>query len=130
MANLLYISPSFIVADLAVSLPFYTKKLGFETRYAAPDEDPFFAIVGREQISIMLKAIAPEIKPIPNHTRHEWARLDAFIYVSDPDSLFEEYRAAGVGFHKPLADDADGLRGFEVKDADGYVLFFGRPIAE
>jgi catechol 2,3-dioxygenase-like lactoylglutathione lyase family enzyme len=24
-------------------------------------------------------------------------------------------------------DDDDGLRGFEVTDADGYVLFFGRP---
>jgi hypothetical protein len=24
-------------------------------------------------------------------------------------------------------DNDDGLRGFEVKDADGYMLFFGRP---
>jgi hypothetical protein len=28
---------------------------------------------------------------------------------------------------QPLKDDDDGLRGFEVTDADGYVLFFGRP---
>jgi hypothetical protein len=27
---------------------------------------------------------------------------------------------------KPALTD-DGLRGFEVKDPDGYVLFFGRP---
>ena len=27
----------------------------------------------------------------------------------------------------PLKDTHDGLRGFEVKDADGYLLFFGRP---
>ena len=29
-------------------------------------------------------------------------------------------------FFQPLGDTADGLRGFELRDADGYVLFFGR----
>jgi catechol 2,3-dioxygenase-like lactoylglutathione lyase family enzyme len=129
VANLTYIAPCFIVADVKASVSFYVDKLGFEVRYIAPEGDPFFAIVGRENISIMLKAIAPDILPIPNHTRHEWARLDAYISASDPDSLFEEYRSRGLTFHKPLRDDEDGLRGFELKDADGYVLFFGRPKA-
>ena len=32
-----------------------------------------------------------------------------------------------VGFFLPLQDnDEDGLRGFEIKDADGYMLYFGR----
>ncbi len=61
--------------------------------------------------------------------RHEWARWDAYISTEDPDTLFAEYSSAGVTFHKPLWDDSDGLRGFEVCDADGYVLFFGRPKA-
>jgi len=29
-------------------------------------------------------------------------------------------------FFQTLKDDDDGLRGFEVKDVDGYMLFFGR----
>ena len=29
----------------------------------------------------------------------------------------------------PLKDTDDGLRGFELKDADGYVFFFGRPLS-
>ena len=33
----------------------------------------------------------------------------------------------GVIFSAPLRDTHDGLRGFELEDADGYVLFFGRP---
>jgi catechol 2,3-dioxygenase-like lactoylglutathione lyase family enzyme len=127
MANLTYIAPSFIVKDVEASVAFYVDKLGFETRYIAPDDGPFFAIVGRDNISIFLKAIAPDIKPIPNHTRHEWARLDAYISTVDPDALFEEYQSRGVTFYKPLKDDNDGLRGFEVADADGYILFFGRP---
>lgn len=127
MTNLTYISPFFIVANLQTSVAFYVDKLGFEVRYTGPDDDPFWAIVGRDNVSIMLKAIAVDIKPIPNHTRHEWARWDAYISTAEPDTLFEEYRSRDVIFRQPIRDDGDGLRGFEVADADGYVLFFGRP---
>ena len=127
MANLLHVSPFFIVADLNASLSFYTKKLGFEVQYLAPADLPFFAIIGRDEISIMLKKITDDINPVPNHTLHEWARWDAFIYVSDPDILYKEYLERGARFRQPLENDDDDLRGFEVIDADGYVLFFGRP---
>lgn len=130
MSNLTYVAPCFIVASLQDSVSYYTGKLGFQISYTGPDDDPFFAIVVRDKISIMLKAIAPDIKPIPNHTRHRYARLDAFIYASDPDVLYEEYRAKGLSFKQPIMDDDDNLRGFEITDADGYVLFFGRPIKD
>ncbi len=127
MINLTYIAPCFIVADLNASVSFYVNKLGFETRYMGPDGDPYFAIVGRDNISIMLKAVAPEIRPIPNHTRHKWAPSDAYISTAEPDRLFEEYHLNGVTFRKPIHDNSDNLRGFEIEDADGYLLFFGRP---
>lgn len=127
MSNLTSIWPFFIVSRLKDSVSFYINKLGFELKYTGPEGDPFWAIVGRDMISIMLKEIAEDIKPIPNHTRHEWARWDAYISTADPDALFEEYRSGGVTFHQAIKDDEDGLRGFEIKDADGYVLFFGRP---
>jgi hypothetical protein len=127
MADLSYISPCFIVEDIGPSAAFYRDKLGFKVLYLAPDEGPFFAIVGRDNISIMLKAVAAAIKPIPNRTRHEWAPWDAYISVTDPNKLFEEYIANGVSFHSPLQVNGDKLLGFEVKDADGYLLFFGRP---
>lgn len=130
MTNLNFISPSFIVANLKTSVSFYIDKLGFKVRHIGPDEDPFWAIVGRDNISVFLKAIADDIKPIPNHTRHQWARWDAYISTEEPDMLFEEYRSKDVTFHQPIKDDGDGLRGFEIADADGYVLFFGRPNSE
>lgn len=71
MTNLNFISPVFIVTNIKTSVAFYADKLGFEVRYIGPDDKPFFAIVGRDHISIMLKEIAADIKPIPNHTRHK-----------------------------------------------------------
>jgi catechol 2,3-dioxygenase-like lactoylglutathione lyase family enzyme len=127
MSNLTHIWPFFIVSSINDSVSFYVNKLGFRVQYMGPDDGPYWAIVGRDQISIMLKAITPDVKPIPNHTRHEWAPWDAYIGVADPDALFEEYSSGGVTFRRPIRDDHDGLRGFEVADADGYVLFFGRP---
>jgi hypothetical protein len=54
-------------------------------------------------------------------------RWDAFVYVPDPDVLAAEFSDQGATFSEPLSDTHDGLRGFEISDPDGYVIFFGRP---
>jgi uncharacterized glyoxalase superfamily protein PhnB len=53
--------------------------------------------------------------------------LDAFVYASDPDALAADFADHGAEFSVPLKDTHDGLRGFEIRDPDGYILFFGRP---
>ena len=121
------ISPFFVVRSVPHAVEFYEKDLGFELRYAEPNVDPFFAIVGRDTVQILLKEIAAGVEPKPNPSLHEWAPWDAFILVGDPDALATELEARTVQFHRPMSDRDDGLRGFEVRDNDGYVLFFGRP---
>jgi catechol 2,3-dioxygenase-like lactoylglutathione lyase family enzyme len=127
MTKLNFVSPFFIITNLKASVSFYTDKLGFEIRHIGPADNPYWAIVGRDNISIMLNEIAPDIKAVPNHTRHKWAPWDAYISTSEPDILYEEYRSKGVAFVKPIHDNSDNLRGFEIEDTNGYVLFFGRP---
>jgi predicted lactoylglutathione lyase len=122
--NLTSISPFFIVKDLQVSISYYIERLGFELDFQGPDDDPYYAGVSRDGIGIMLKAILPDVLPQPNHTRHEWARWDAYIYTLDPDTLFEEFSQRGVSFVKKLSFIDKGLWGFEITDADGYVLAF------
>ncbi len=122
-----HISPFFIVNDVPRAISFYEEKLGFEVRFSSPSESPFFAIIGRGVVQVFLKAITDTVGPQPNHTRHEWAPWDAFIFVSDPDALAAEFSSRGLALHREVVDRDDGLRGFEVCDADGYVLFFGRP---
>src|SRR5688500_14090662 len=126
-ALLNFAAPFFIVRDIMPSIAFYRDRLGFEVSFLGPAEDPYFAMVQRDGVWLMLKAITPEVQPIPNPTRHHWARWDAYINTPDPDALADEFASRGVSFHEPLGVNSDNLRGFEVTDADGYVLYFGRP---
>lgn len=128
MPALNFISPNFIVSQVQDSVSFYVDKLGFELTYMGPDDDPYFAMIGRDKVFLMLKHIEPGIHPVPNNTRHPWARWDAYISTDDPDGLYEEFSKKGVVFRETLGVNSDNLRGFEIEDADGYVLFFGRPV--
>jgi catechol 2,3-dioxygenase-like lactoylglutathione lyase family enzyme len=120
------ISPCFIVSDVVRTIAFYSERLGFETRFLAPEQDPFFAIIGRGGVQIFIKS-DKDVSPLPNHKRHRFMRLDAFVYAPDPDALAADFAEHGATFSEPLKDTHDGLRGFEIQDPDGYVLFFGRP---
>ncbi len=125
------IAPLFIVRNVTATLSFYHERLGFDITFQGPEPaDIFFGIVQRGRAMIMFKDVG--VDPVPNCTRdvgQGLARWDAYLHVPDPDALAAEFSSRQVEFFAPLADTDDGLRGFEVRDADGYVLFFGRPRA-
>jgi catechol 2,3-dioxygenase-like lactoylglutathione lyase family enzyme len=120
------ISPFFIVSNVDRTIAFYRDKLGFETRFQQPNQNPFFAILGRDGVQLFVKSDS-DVPPLPNPQRHPSMRWDAYIYAPDPDALASELTDRGATFSAPLQDTHDGLRGFEISDPDGYVLFFGRP---
>ena len=124
------ISPFFIVKDLKASVAHYVDRFGFQLDFEGPPDGLYYAHVSRDGIGIMLKAISREVLPVPNHTRHPWARWDAYIYTLDPDPLFAELKQRGASFVKELSFIDDGLWGFEVTDADGYVIAFFRTRGE
>jgi catechol 2,3-dioxygenase-like lactoylglutathione lyase family enzyme len=117
--------PFFIVSNVSKTIAFYADKLGFETNYKEPENDPFFAIVARDGAWLFIKA--GEAAPLPNPQRDPAMKWDAYCYTPDPDALAAEFTGCGAPFSNPLKDTTDGLRGFEITDPDGYVLFFGRP---
>jgi catechol 2,3-dioxygenase-like lactoylglutathione lyase family enzyme len=128
------ISPFFIVADVPAALSFYRDMLGFEVTFRGPSpEDEFFGIVRRDGAMIMFKALGVIsdgkeviVEPLPNDSREPAHSWDAYLEVPDPDALAAEFASRGVHFSVPITDNDDGLRGFEIKDLDGYGLFFGR----
>ena len=130
-AMLMSVTPFFIVDDLQETLAFYQSKLGFSVAYKGGGDgeaNDYWAFVRRDNVMLMFKAIAADVHPQPNHARHEWARWDAYIYTDDPDSLYAEFVAKDVPMHRALAITSDGLRAFEIRDNNGYVLCFGRPL--
>lgn len=122
------ITPCFIVRDLQVSLAHYRDRLGFRIDFTGPADDPYYGQVSRDGKSIMLKAITPDVLPVPNPSRHAWARWDAYCFTWDPTTLFEEFTQRGATFVTPLSFIDDGVFGFEVQDADGYVIAFFRTL--
>ena len=124
--NTLSILPFFIGSNVDQTIAFYRDKLGFEMRVREPNRDSLFAIIGRDGAQIFVKA-DNDVPPLPNPKRHPSMRWDAFVFVSDPDSLAAEFADRGATFGSPLTDTHDGLRGFEICNLNGYVLFFGRP---
>jgi catechol 2,3-dioxygenase-like lactoylglutathione lyase family enzyme len=126
-AEISSIFPFFIVRNVSASLAFYRDRLGFEITFQGPAPNHiFFGIVSRDGANIMLKSV--RVGPLPNCQRHPDARWDAYLHVPDPDTLAAEFASRHVEFSAPLKNDDDGLRGFELKDLDGYVLFFGHPL--
>jgi catechol 2,3-dioxygenase-like lactoylglutathione lyase family enzyme len=122
------VAPFFIVRNVPETLSFYRDKLGFEVIFEGFEGDIFFGIVERGGAMLMFKDI--DVDPVPNRSRDIGkgeARWDAYFVVPDPDALASEFEDNGVEFSVPLTDTHDGLRGFEVTDTNGYVLFFGRP---
>ena len=128
-AEITGIAPFFIVRDVRAALAFYRDRFGFDIVFQGPTEDDlFFGIVGRGGASIIFKSVG--VEPVPNYTRdikQGIARWDAYLHVPDPDALAAEFASRNVEFFLPLQNnEEDGLRGFEVKDVDGYLLYFGR----
>jgi catechol 2,3-dioxygenase-like lactoylglutathione lyase family enzyme len=128
------ISPFFVVADVTATLAFYHDMLGFEVTFRGPTpEDEFFGIVRRDGATIMFKALGVIsdgkeiiVEPVPNYSREPAFCWDAYLEVPDPDTLATEFASRGVTFSVPLTGRSDdGVRGFVIRDIDGYGLFFG-----
>ena len=124
------VAPLFIARDVPETLAFYRDRLGFTITFQGPEpDDIFFGIVERGRAMVMFKAV--DVEPVPNYTRdigHGIARWDAYFYVPDPDALAAEFASRNVEFFEPLQVNSDNLRGFEVQDPNGYILYFGRPL--
>ncbi len=129
-SSLASVIPFFFIDDLNETIQFYQSRLGFEVRHKGGDGegDDFWAMLARDEVMFMFKAITPDVHPQPNSSRHPWAAWDAYIYTIDPDSLYAGFLASGAPVHRQLTNTIHGLRAFEIKDNSGYVLCFGRPI--
>ena len=118
-AKLTGISPQFLVDDLARSIEYYGRCLGFDLDFQYQD---FYASVSRDGCAIHLKA-APKNEADRAH-REQHEHLDAHIAVRNATALHDELRSRGALITRPLEDRPWSCRDFYVQDPDGYILCF------
>jgi catechol 2,3-dioxygenase-like lactoylglutathione lyase family enzyme len=102
--------PILYVADVAASVDFYEKRLGFWTAF---NEGDGFAGVNLGDVQIFLERHAPGTGAV-------------YFVVSDTDTLYDYHRANGVEIVQEIGDRPYGLRDYTVRDLNGYSLTFGR----
>ena len=118
------ISPQFLVDDLARSIEYYGRRLGFDLDFQYQD---FYASVSRDGCAIHLKAAPKNEADRAHHQEQE--HLDAYIGVRNAAALHDELQSRGAMVTKPLEDRPWSCRDFYVQDPDGYILCFSEPTA-
>jgi uncharacterized glyoxalase superfamily protein PhnB len=118
------IAPYFLVADVVPAAQYYRDRLGFSIRGYFFEDPPVFAMVGRDGLTIML-ALAEGSRGGSNRD-HKDVGIDAYLWIDDADALYAEYRQSGADLVGPPVARDYGMKEFEVRDLDGYVLCFGQ----
>ena len=108
------VTPVLRVRDVAASLDYYVRVLGFRINFQFPKpEEPYFASVSRGKCGLFLSA-GDQGNP------GSWVWIDG----KDVDALYEEYRASGAKIRNPPTNYSWALE-MQVEDLDGNVLRFG-----
>jgi catechol 2,3-dioxygenase-like lactoylglutathione lyase family enzyme len=101
------------VRDIPTAVDFYTKNLGFQPGFTWGDP-PTFAGVNLGKVQMFLRTGTPNPEACV-----------VYFLVGDRDELYEFHRANGVEVAQEIADREYGIRGYVVRDLDGYRLSFG-----
>ena len=114
----------FPVRDVAAALARY-KQLGFDGALYDETTDegrPFYGFIWRDGVNLHL-ALARDLDPHTNTSA-------AYLYVDDPDALYVQWHAAGVGGELRRPEDTNwGMREMSYADPDGNLLRIGRRLA-
>ncbi len=134
-------APCFVVADVQKAADYYRDKLGYSYDKIWGGPDGGFCMPKRDGHTIMLAQVEDSSDVRSNtsvvasrHTHEgedeehvDHAPWDAYIWCSDAESLFEEFKSKGASIHyEPVIQEYYGMKEFAVKDLDGYVIAFGQ----
>jgi lactoylglutathione lyase len=116
--NLKLAVPFFMVADMEVSLKFYTEGLGFAlVKQWVPRGKIEWCWVERDGVAIMLQE--PR-KPTP--LAESGAGVTICVQCADALALYHEFRRKGIVAPEPFV--GNNMWVFQVKDPDGYRVEF------
>jgi uncharacterized glyoxalase superfamily protein PhnB len=115
--------PMLETRDLEATIEYYTRTLGFDLDATWPSEGPLtWCRVVAGDVALMFMVPDDDAPPSdPTITGQ------LYCYPPDVDALWAELRGK-VEVVSPIADWDHGMREFQIRDCNGYVLRFGREI--
>jgi len=117
------IAPQFVVPDVVKTAEFYRDKLGFELLGFFADP-PVYAMVRRDSAEIHFgKADSDKIQT--NEAVRRGLGTDAYIFVTDVNELYREFKERGVEITEGPVKRVYECTEITVKDCNGFQLVFG-----
>lgn len=121
-ARLKSIAPQFAVPDVIAAAEYYRDILGFRI-LGYFGQPPVFSIVARDNVEIQLGKMDPNTGPAQNSLQREDG-LDAYIWVTDVDSLYAELKERGANVIEPPQLRVYHCYEMAVEDRFGFRLAF------
>ncbi|SPF81315.1 VOC family protein [Pseudoprimorskyibacter insulae] len=112
--------PVLQVSDVRASAAFYERAGFYCGGQWAEDEDVFFAIVQRGEVTLGLQLLRE-----PLRVNTHWA---AYIYVDDAEALRQEFTEAGLSPTEMNRPQHYGCIDFDIRDPDGHLIAFGQSL--
>ncbi len=124
---MLRIAPVLLVRDVEASVLFWRERVGFEAD-AIHGDPPNFAMPTRDAVTVMLLQVHPGTEPPPPNWRVVDKANQAYIWVDDAASLYEELQGRGAPIDFTLYDTPWGTREFGIQDLDEHDIAFGQAL--
>jgi uncharacterized glyoxalase superfamily protein PhnB len=115
--------PMLETRDLRATIDYYTGVLGFVLDATWPAEAPTWCRLVAGDVALMFMVPDPEAPASPPTITGQ-----LYCYPPDVDALWEAIRGKAKVV-SPLADWDHGMREFQIRDCNGYVLRFGQETA-
>lgn len=115
--------PMLEVPDVPETIDYYTRVLGFSLDATWPDHGPpTWCQLGAGQVVLMFMKAGRDLPPPTSRLAGQ-----LYCYPPDVDALWADLREKAEVV-SPLADWDHGMREFQIRDCNGYVLRFGQEI--
>jgi Glyoxalase/Bleomycin resistance protein/Dioxygenase superfamily. len=121
-ARLKSIAPQFAVPDVIAAAEHYRDILGFRI-LGYFGQPPVFSIVARDHVEIQLGKVDRSAAPAQNSAQRKKG-LDAYVWVSDVDSLYAELKTRGAKIVEPPQLRVYNCYEMVVEDRFGFRLAF------
>lgn len=119
-------APVLLVKDVAKSAAYWRDKLGF-TQQETFGNPPYFAMVKRNDFTVMLALVKPDHVIVPNWQVVE-KMWDVYFWVDDAEAIYAEFQASGAIIDYTLYVAPHGVNEFGVQDLDDHDIAFGQII--